>query len=296
VVANPQEGVPVRFATVGGRMKLVVASGRYIDVEAASSGRLPADPERVFERWDDLTAWARSDADQYGDGVETHDDAVLGPPSPRPRQIFAIGFNYHDHVDESGTEVPEALQTFTKFQSAVAGPYGDVVLPSEHVDWEAELVVVMGRSAHRVDERAAWAHVAGLTIGQDYSERALQVAGEMPQFSLAKSFPGFAPIGPVLVTVDEFADPDDLGIGCDINGESVQLGRTSAMIFPIPALIARLSAVCTLHPGDLIFTGTPSGVGFARTPARYLSPGDVVTTRIESIGEIRQSCVAKRED
>lgn len=285
----------MRFATVGGRMKLVAAPGKYVDVGTGSAGRLPADPDLAFERWDDLVDWAGSAVDQT-DSVEVHEDSVLGPPSPRPRQVFAIGFNYRDHVNESGTAVPEALQTFTKFQSAIVGPCSDVVLPSEHVDWEAELVVVMGRTAHRVDERDAWGHVAGLTIGQDYSERALQVAGDYPQFSLAKSFPGFAPTGPVLVTPDEFADPDDLGIECVINDEVVQSGRTTDMIFPIPTLIARLSAVCTLHPGDLIFTGTPSGVGFARTPARYLSPGDVVTTRIELIGEMRQSCVGKGDD
>lgn len=286
----------MRFATVGGRMKLVAASGKYVDVETASSGRLPADPQAVFERWEDLADWAGSAVDQYSGVVETYDDSALGPPSPRPRQVFAIGFNYRDHVDEAGTTVPEALQTFSKFQSAIAGPYADVVLPSQHVDWEAELVVVMGRTAHRVDELDAWGHVAGLTIGQDYSERALQMAGAFPQFSLAKSFPGFAPIGPVLVTPDELADPDDLEIECEINGEQIQSGRTSAMIFPVATLIARLSAVCTLYPGDLIFTGTPSGVGFARTPARYLSPGDVVTTRIESLGEMRQSCVGSGED
>jgi 2-keto-4-pentenoate hydratase/2-oxohepta-3-ene-1,7-dioic acid hydratase in catechol pathway len=279
----------VRFATIDGRMKLVAASGKYVDVETASAGRLPGDPPLAFERWDELVDWAGSAIDVAE--AEVFDDSALGPPSPRPRQVFAIGFNYRDHVDESGTAVPEALQTFTKFQSAIVGPYTDVALPSAHVDWEAELVVVIGRTAYRVDESDAWAHVAGLTIGQDYSERALQVAGEYPQFSLAKSFPGFAPIGPTLVTPDEFADPDDLGIECEINGEVVQSGRTSDMIFPIPALIARLSAVCTLHPGDLIFTGTPSGVGFARTPARYLSPGDVVTTRVEVVGEIRQACI-----
>ncbi|HET8664908.1 MAG TPA: fumarylacetoacetate hydrolase family protein [Nocardioides sp.] len=284
----------MRFATIDGRMKLVAASGKYVDVETASAGRLPADPQIAYERWDDLVEWSASAVDQAG--AEAFAEASLGAPSPRPRQVFAIGFNYRDHVNEAGTAVPEALQTFTKFQSAIAGPYSDVVLPSEHVDWEAELVVVMGRTAHRVGENDAWAHVAGLTIGQDYSERALQVAGEYPQFSLAKSFPGFAPTGPVLVTLDEFADADDLSIQCEINGEIVQSGRTSAMIFPIPTLIARLSAVCTLHPGDLIFTGTPSGVGFARTPARYLTPGDVVTTRVEQIGEIRQTCIEKRHD
>jgi 2-keto-4-pentenoate hydratase/2-oxohepta-3-ene-1,7-dioic acid hydratase in catechol pathway len=291
---NQEEGARVRFATVDGRMKLVVADGKIVDIETASDGRLPAEPERAFERWADVLAWAGSAVDQAVSAAEAFDDVALGPPSPHPSQVFAIGFNYRDHVDESGGAVPETLQTFTKFQSAIVGPYGDVVLPSNRVDWEAELVVIIGRAAYRVAEADAWDHVAGLTIGQDYSERELQVAGDYPQFSLAKSFPGFAPIGPVLVTPDEFADPDDLSIGCDVNGEAVQASRTSAMIFPIPTLIARLSAVCTLSPGDVIFTGTPSGVGFARTPPRFLAPGDVVTTRIETIGEIRQSCVEER--
>jgi 2-keto-4-pentenoate hydratase/2-oxohepta-3-ene-1,7-dioic acid hydratase in catechol pathway len=271
-------------------MKLVVADGKLVDIASATGGRLPADPAQAFDAWADVRAWAESAATSTA-GVEAVADDALGPPSPQPRQVFAIGFNYHDHVDESGTEAPATLQTFTKFQSAMAGPYADVVLPSRSVDWEAELVVVIGRTAHHVAEADAWSHVAGLTVGQDYSERDLQMSGDYPQFSLAKSFPGFAPTGPVLVTPDELDDPDDLAIECDLNGETVQSARTSAMIFPVPVLIARLSEVCTLHPGDLIFTGTPSGVGFARTPARYLAPGDVVTSRVESVGEIRQRCV-----
>jgi 2-keto-4-pentenoate hydratase/2-oxohepta-3-ene-1,7-dioic acid hydratase in catechol pathway len=272
-------------------MKLVVADGKLIDIASASAGRLPADPHQAYDAWADVRAWAESAADTAAAAAEVVDDATLGPPSPQPRQVFAIGFNYHDHIDESGAEAPATLQTFTKFQSAMVGPYADVVLPSGSVDWEAELVVVIGRAAHRVAEEDAWSHIAGLTIGQDYSERDLQMSGEYPQFSLAKSFPGFAPTGPVLVTPDEFDDPDDLAIECELNGERVQSARTSAMIFPVPVLIARLSEVCTLHPGDLIFTGTPSGVGFARTPRRYLVHGDVVTSRVESIGEIRQRCV-----
>jgi 2-keto-4-pentenoate hydratase/2-oxohepta-3-ene-1,7-dioic acid hydratase in catechol pathway len=159
------------------------------------------------------------------------------------------------------------------------------------VDWEVELVVVVGRTAHHVGIDDAWSYVAGLTVGQDYSEREVQQSGPLPQFSMGKSFPQFGPTGPWLVTVDEFDNRDDLELECTINGETVQKARTSAMITPVPQLIQQLSAVCPLFPGDLIFTGTPSGVGMARTPPRYLKPGDVVVSRIENIGEIRQHCV-----
>jgi 2-keto-4-pentenoate hydratase/2-oxohepta-3-ene-1,7-dioic acid hydratase in catechol pathway len=134
--------------------------------------------------------------------------------------------------------------------------------------------------------------VAGLTVGQDLSERVSQMSGPAPQFSLAKSFPGFAPMGPAVVTVDELVDPDDLAIECCINGEIVQSARTSQMIFPIPELIARLSRVVTLLPGDLLFTGTPPGVGMGRRPERYLKAGDVVESRIEGLGQMRHELVA----
>ncbi|MGA6160354.1 fumarylacetoacetate hydrolase family protein [Stenotrophomonas sp. NPDC087984] len=212
--------------------------------------------------------------------------------SPTPRQVFAIGLNYRGHAEEASLAAPESPSVFTKFATSLTGPDTQLRLPSGRVDWEAELVVVMGRRAEHVAAGDAWSYVAGLTAGQDYSEREVQSVGPVPQFSLGKSFPGFAPTGPVLVTADEFADPDDLAIECLVNGESVQKSRTSSMIFPVPELIARLSAVCPLLPGDLIFTGTPAGVGHARTPQRYLRPGDEVITRIEGIGQLRQTCVA----
>lgn len=277
----------MRTTTRAGRMCLVTGEA-VIDVEQASAGRFPADPLTVFEEWDAFRSWA---VELEAAGVQ----ASAGPDggvSPTPRQVFAIGLNYRDHAEEAGLAVPESPSVFTKFATSLTGPDTQLRLPGGRVDWEAELVVVMGRRAEHVAAGDAWSYVAGLTVGQDYSERDVQSVGPVPQFSLGKSFPGFAPTGPVLVTADEFADPDDLAIECLVNGESVQKSRTSSMIFPVPELIARLSAVCPLLPGDLIFTGTPSGVGHARTPQRYLRPGDEVVTRIEGIGQLRQTCLA----
>jgi 2,4-didehydro-3-deoxy-L-rhamnonate hydrolase len=168
------------------------------------------------------------------------------------------------------------------------------VLPSESVDWEVELVVVIGARAHRVAEANGWQHVAGLTVGQDVSERVVQYAAGR-QFSLGKSFPGFGPMGPWLVTPDELARPDDLALQCSVNGEIVQKSRTSDMVFSVSQLIAELSAILPLLPGDVIFTGTPEGVGVARQPPRFLKPGDLVESEIEGIGALRNRCVPAAE-
>ncbi|MEE4598105.1 fumarylacetoacetate hydrolase family protein [Streptomyces sp. DSM 41524] len=277
----------MRTTTRSGRMCLVTGEA-VIDVEQASAGRFSADPLAVFEEWDAFRSWAAKLEPTGAHGSTGPDGSV----SPTPRQVFAIGLNYRGHAAEASLAAPESPSVFTKFATALTGPDTQLRLPSGRVDWEAELVVVMGRRAEHVAAGDAWSYVAGLTAGQDYSEREVQSVGPVPQFSLGKSFPGFAPTGPVLVTPDEFADPDDLAIECLVNGESVQKSRTSSMIFPVPELIARLSAVCPLLPGDLIFTGTPAGVGHARTPQRYLRPGDEVITRIEGIGQLRQTCVA----
>ncbi|MEC3974468.1 fumarylacetoacetate hydrolase family protein [Amycolatopsis sp. H20-H5] len=212
---------------------------------------------------------------------------TLGAPAPRPRQVFAIGLNYREHAAESGMDLPTSPVVFTKFPSSITGPASVVSLPAGSVDFETELVVVLGRDAYRVPTAAAWDHVAGLTVGQDLSERQLQLKPPVPQFNLGKSFPGFAPMGPVLVTVDEFADPDDLEIGCLLNGEQMQKSRTSDMIFPVADIIAYLSSILPLYAGDVIFTGTPSGIGMAREPARYLCHGDELVTFAESVGSMR---------
>lgn len=181
---------------------------------------------------------------------------------------------------------------FTKYATSITGPVTEVALPEGgHTDWEVELVVVVGRRAYRVSEADAWSHIAGLTVGQDISERIIQMAGPAPQFSLGKSYPGFAPMGPWLVTPDEFDNPDDLELTCAINGEEVQRGRTRHLIFSVPTLIARLSEVLPLLPGDVIFTGTPAGVGLGRSPQRWLAPGDELVSAIAGIGELRQRFV-----
>jgi 2-keto-4-pentenoate hydratase/2-oxohepta-3-ene-1,7-dioic acid hydratase in catechol pathway len=205
--------------------------------------------------------------------------------------VFAIGLNYRSHAEESGMTVPGVPATFTKFPAALSGPFDDIeVTGAGTVDWEVELVAVVGARADRVAEADAWSHVAGLTIGQDISDRTLQFAAGN-QFSLGKSRRGFGPMGPWLVTVDEVPDPDDLGLGCSVDGEKVQDARTSDLIFGVPRLIAELSAVLPLLPGDVIFTGTPAGVGMARKPPRFLQAGQVLETWIEGIGTIRNRCV-----
>ena len=278
----------MRIANYDGRAVLLRGDG-YADLARASDGRFGPDPQSLFESWDDLRSWEAG----WDGPLESLDPARLRLPVPAPRQVFGIGLNYAAHAAEGGQPNPTFPPTFTKFPTCLTGPDATVELPTDGVDWEVELVVVIGRRAHHVPEAEAWSHVAGLTIGQDLSEREVQKRPPVPQFSLGKSFPGFGPTGPWIVTPDELSDPDDLRISCELNGEVVQDSRTSDLIFGIAPLIDRLSSICPLLPGDLIFTGTPSGVGMARTPPRFLSDGDQLVSRIEGIGELRTSLRAR---
>jgi 2-keto-4-pentenoate hydratase/2-oxohepta-3-ene-1,7-dioic acid hydratase in catechol pathway len=187
--------------------------------------------------------------------------------------------------------VYEAWDGFRDWAATVPVDGGVEVVPADTVDWEVELVVVIGRRADRVTESEAWWHMAGLSVGQDLSECRVQFAAGV-QFSLGKSYRGFGPIGPWLVTPDEFGDPDDLALGCTVDGETVQDRRTSELVFDVPSLIAQLSEVLPLLPGDVVFRGTPVGVGQGRNPPRFLTPGDVLETWVEGIGRIRTTCVA----
>jgi 2-keto-4-pentenoate hydratase/2-oxohepta-3-ene-1,7-dioic acid hydratase in catechol pathway len=279
----------VRIGNLSGRLTLFTEQGA-VDVEKASAGRFTPDPQAVYGVWEDFLDWAK-DADLSSGSA--FDAADLGPPTPGPVQLFGIGLNYRDHVAESKLAAPEEFPAvFTKFRTAISGPITTVTLPEGgHTDWEVELVVVIGRRAERVPTTDAWSYVAGLTVGQDISERIRQTEGSAPQFSLGKSLPGFAPIGPWLVTADEFDDPDDLELGCAIDGESVQHSRTGNLIFSVPLLIERLSATLPLLPGDVIFTGTPAGVGLGRNPQRWLQPGEELVSYVTGIGELRQRFV-----
>jgi 2-keto-4-pentenoate hydratase/2-oxohepta-3-ene-1,7-dioic acid hydratase in catechol pathway len=277
----------MRLAVVRNRLALVDERGA-IDVAAVSGDKFSPDPQAAYEQWARFSAWHAANSETIrGAEASRYSADELGAPVPQPRQVFAIGMNYRAHAAEAGLGTPESDPVvFAKYPSSVTGPAAAVELPSESVDYEAELVVVIGERAYRVARQDGWAHVAGLTLGQDLSERLVQFRGPTPQFSLGKSFPGFSPIGPVLVTPDEFGDPDNIEIGCTLNGQQMQKGRTDDLIFSVPQLIESLSAVVPLLPGDLIFTGTPSGIGWARDPKVVLRPGDRLVTHAEVIGEM----------
>lgn len=275
----------MKLANHGGRAVLVLGD-TVADVATVSDGRLGPDLRSVYDRWPELVALAGT----VTEGTGPYDEVALRRPVPEPRQVFAIGLNYRSHAEESGMAVPEVPAVFTKFPACLAGPFDDVEVAGDRVDWEVELVVVVGRRADRVAEAEGWDHVAGLTVGQDISDRALQFAAGA-QFSLGKSRRGFGPMGPWVVTPDELADPDDLALGCSVNDEVVQSDRTSGLVFGVPRLIAELSAVVSLLPGDVIFTGTPAGVGFIRNPPRCLRPGDVLETWVEGVGRLRNRIV-----
>jgi len=284
----------MRIANLAGRAVLIEASNA-LDIADASGGKFGPAPLDIYEKWDDFSAWA-ADAD-FSNAI-AFDEAGLLAPVPNPSQIFAIGLNYRDHADEAKLAHPDDIVVFTKFASSLAGPNVTVELPSDKVDWETELVVVISRTTYKVDESGARAAIAGYAIGQDYSERAVQSRGPAPQFSLGKSFPNFAPFGPAVVTLDELDHPDALAIGAVLEGPTgdahggswtVQDGTTADLIFPVARIIADLSQVLTLRPGDIIFTGTPAGVGMAR--GVFLQSGDVLTSTIEGLGSIRNNFV-----
>lgn len=301
----------MRIGRVEGRPALI-RDDSWVDVAAASGGRFRTD-DSIFAGWREFVEWAGAfDVGGDGDGVGkspaggdgvgeplagNDGDGVGRPlararleaPRPAPRQVFGAGLNYHGHLAETGREVPALPLMFTKFPTSICGPDDDVELATGMVDFEAELVVVIGERADRIPAERAWSHVAGLTVGQDVSARDVQRSG---QLSIAKSFRTFAPIGPWISTIDEVADPDDLAIRCTLNGEVVQDARTSDMVFGVAELVALLSAVTPLLPGDLVFTGTPAGVGVSREPAVFLRPGDELTTEIEGVGVLRNRCVA----
>lgn len=243
---------------------------------------------RAIARFDELHTLNEAIEGRTPDG--SVDQSRLGPIVPRPAKSFAIGLNYQSHAGESGMELPPAPLTFTKFPSCLVGPHDEVVLSGEMVDWEVELVVVVGRGGRNISHEDAWSHVAGLTLGQDISDRLVQLTGKPPQFSLGKSFDTYGPIGPALVSVDSFPDRDDIALWCDVAGERMQDGRTSDLIFPVAHLVSYLSSICTLEAGDIIFTGTPDGVGMAR--GRFLAAGETITSGAEVIGTMSNTCVS----
>jgi 2,4-diketo-3-deoxy-L-fuconate hydrolase len=272
-----------RLASIDGRAVLLDGDAWY-DLARVSGDPALADPLAA------VAAHRRLHELPLGTPDGSLAEVTLGPPVPRPAKVFGIGLNYRSHAAESNLQVPPAPLTFTKFPSCLVGPTADVEISASRVDWEVELVVVIGERCKRVSEADAWSVVAGLTLGQDISDRKVQTTGTPPQFCLGKSFDTFGPCGPAIVSLDAFENPDDIGLWCEVSGERMQDARSRDLIFPIPTLIAYLSSICTLEAGDLIFTGTPDGVGAAR--GRFLQAGDVIVSGAEVIGGMRNPCVA----
>ena len=281
----------LRLANLKGRAQFIVGditSPRAIDVATASNNSLSADPMQCFAHWDTLKKLSATLDTNSGTAISIAD---LSCPVPQPRQMFAVGLNYRKHAAEMGSPLPPLPLVFAKFQSSLNSPTGNIEILSDTVDYESELVIVVGKGGRHINEEQAWNHVAGLCVGQDVSDRGLQYMGTPPQFSLGKSRVGYSPIGPWVTDMSNNDKRDDLQLGCTVNGEQRQDTQTSDMIFGIAHIVAYMSTIVELYPGDVIYTGSPFGVGHGRKPQVYLKPGDVVETTLEGVGTITNRCI-----
>jgi 2,4-diketo-3-deoxy-L-fuconate hydrolase len=281
----------MKLANLAGR-PCVVRDDRFIDLVKASNGSIEPSVHVLTDLTlhDEFRNLADSAAPEEWVPLDVSE---LGPVA-RPYKAIGVALNYRGHAEESGLAIPDEPSVFAKFASSMTGPYGSIVVPPgfDRVDYEVEVVVAIGVGGKHISEKDAWSHVAGITAGQDISDRREQWRKPINQFTLPKSYDTFSPIGPYLVTVDEFADPDDIEVVGWIDDVEVQRGRTSDLIFSVPELIAWLSKRVTLEPGDLIFTGTPAGCGVSRDPRLYLRDGMVVRTEVAGVGTMVNPVVA----
>lgn len=280
---EPWCGVAIDDETVVNLPEAGAATGVHIENETSA----------LLENWE----WQRKAelaieyAEETGVGVYDLADVEQTAPVTDPEKIVCVGLNYQDHAEEGDNPIPDEPVLFSKFPTTVTGPESTISWDpelTEKVDYEAELVVVIGEEARRVDQDEALDHVAGFMIGNDVSARDLQHGDG--QWVRGKSLDSFAPTGPELVTKDEVSDPHDLEIWAEVNGERLQESSTSNLIFGIDELVSFCSQAFTLKPGDLLFTGTPPGVGVYREPPVLLEDGDDVTIGVEELGELRNSC------
>ena len=260
---------------------------RWWDLGRLSDGRL-ADPLDALADAAGLDALTDAAGVPHGDPDGEVALGDLGPSVPRPRKVFGIGMNFVAHIAEMGRAAPAIPVIFTKWPNCLSGPGSDIVLVGDRTDYEVELVAVIGRTCRDLDPSEVWDALAGVAVGQDVSDRALQLASDPPQFSLGKSHDTFGPLGPV-TSLDLVDDPGDLKLLCSVDGEMRQDSHTSLMILGVPDLIAYLSEVCTLEPGDLVFTGTPAGVGAPQ--GRCLKVGQLVESEIPGVGRLANRCV-----
>ncbi len=281
----------LRYANIGGRAVLVSDDGtRYVDLETASNEAFSPEPMDAFARWDALRAFSASLPSSAFDTAPSIDASLLGAPSPMPYQVFGIGLNYRTHAEESGMPIPASPLTFTKFTSSIAAPNADITLGSQTVDWEVELVAVIATGGRDIPAASAWDHVAGVAVGQDISDRTLQFATQPPQFNLGKSRRGYSPFGPWLMDAADLANRDRMHLSMTLNGETVQDTLTDDLIFDVPTIISYLSTIVELLPGDVIYTGTPGGVGMSHKPPTFLKPGDVLVSTLDGVGHTRNVC------
>lgn len=277
-----------------------------VDAEGRAQAECPPDLVLLLARDGlgraaEVAAWVREEFARDGEGavacglaVRMSDPAVrLRAPLLRPGKIICLGLNYADHARETNSPIPQYPELFNKFANALIGPGEPIVLPrvSQQVDYEAELAVVIGRAGRYIDKSRALEHVAGYTILNDVSMRDFQFRGR--QWMQGKTFDRSTPLGPWVVTADEIPDPQGLEISCEVSGEVLQRSNTREMIFDVAHVVAYISQIMTLEPGDVIATGTPAGVGFAREPKRLLRPGDVVRVTVEKIGTLENPVVAE---
>ncbi len=285
----------MRLATIptgDGPRAAVLFGMHYVDLQATDP-RQPASLRRLLEGGPAALEQAQQVA-RRPDAVKYEASRVrFLPPIPDPRKIVCIGLNYRDHAAESGAAIPRDPVLFSKYATALVGHESAIVLPaaSSEVDFEAELVVVIGQGGRHLSPEKAKGHIAGYTIGHDVSARDWQLKKDGKQWMVGKTFDTFAPCGPILVTADEVRDPHNLGIRLRLNGQTMQDSNTKQMIFPVWEIVSYLSQVFTLEPGDLIYTGTPPGVGMARKPPLFLKAGDVCEVEIDGLGVLRNPVV-----
>lgn len=273
------------FANHDDRAVLVSGDG-YWDIDKLSGGAVGPDPMAALDHHRSLHDLAAKTATETPDG--RLDRSLLRAPVPRPGKVFGIGLNYRSHAAESSMDVPDNPVVFAKFPTCICGPFDTIDMRSDRVDYEGEVVVVIGPGGKDISADAAWDHVLGITAGQDISDRAVQMASKPPHFDLGKSFDTFGPIGPTIVSPDLLPNRDAIAVTCSVNGDVRQHDTTANLIFSIPILIEYLSHITTLHTGDIIFTGTPAGVGMISK--KLLRDGDMVTTTVEGIGTMENRC------
>ncbi|HJZ92607.1 MAG TPA: fumarylacetoacetate hydrolase family protein [Gemmataceae bacterium] len=273
--------------TAAGPHPAVLVGDQYLDLPATDS-RFPSSMRELL-RTPDLVAAARELAARPGGVRVAAASARLHAPVHDPQKIICVGLNYRDHAAESKMAIPREPVLFSKFPSALIGDGEAIITPavSNKVDYEAELVVIVGKGGRRITEAKALNHIAGYSIGHDVSARDWQLEKDGKQWMVGKTFDTFAPVGPTLVTTDEVPNPHALGIRLRLNGKTMQNSSTAQMIFSVAQLITYVSVIVTLEPGDLIFTGTPPGIGHALNPPVYLKPGDLAEVEIDGLGVLR---------